>query len=130
MTKNIFRIISFVLMTVVSCAFLSACSPLSDSDKTSESLEAAGYSVIYNTGEGEANAAALPQGAKATILAYNGNEFINITYYEDAETAEEAWDAVLQSTQEIQKNYEDFVCEKSGSVIYYGTEQALKDAKN
>lgn len=129
MKKNILRAIALGLMTVILCVLLSSCSSLSDPDKTAQSLESAGYAVVYNNGEGETNAAALPQGSIATIMAYNGNEFIYITYYEDIAAAEDAWGAAQSAAEALKKNNENVVYKKSGNIIYYGTKQALKDAK-
>ena len=127
MKKIIFKAVALGLLTVMICAF-SACSNISNPNKTVKALEEAGYVVVYNDGEGEFDAATLPKGAKASIMAYKGKENIHIIYYEDAATADAAWEDVNQIA-DFHKDQEGFVCEKSGSVIYYGTEQALEDAK-
>lgn len=128
MKKNILRVIALGLMMIILCVLLSACSHMSNPNKTVKALENAGYVVVYNDGEGEFNASTLPKGAKASIMAYKGQDNIHIIYYEDAATADDAWEDIKQIA-EFNKDKEGFVCEKSGRVIYYGTAQAVEDAE-
>lgn len=130
MKKNILKLTALALLAVMMCAMLVACgAPNKDPDKAAEKLEDAGYSVVYNDGEGLIGGAMLPDDVDATILARNGDEYIYITYYEDSKAANDAWDDVKEEVEQFKEENSDIVCKKSGKIIYYGTKQAVKDAR-
>lgn len=61
------------------------------------------------------------------------SEWIEIYYFKNDEYADEAWDAIQKHAysdfQDPDSHGSDFVCKKSGSVIWFGTENAV-DAAN
>ena len=98
-------------------------------NKAKAALEDAGYTVILNDG-GLIGSALLPEGAEATLVAVKGDdEYISITYYKDKDALNDAWDKIEDDIKEIKEEYEDVVCKKSGNMIYFGTKQAVKDAR-
>ena len=42
---------------------------------------------------------------------------------------DEAWDEAKDGAKELEEEYKDIVCEKSGKMINMGTKQAVKDAR-
>ncbi len=133
MKKSIIKVLTLALALVMMCAVLASCAaPNADPEKAKEALEEAGYTVVYNDGKGLFGlaGAALPEGAEATIVAIKGDEeYIVITYYEDADAVNAAWDDAKADAEELEEEYENIVCKKSGKMIFTGTEQAVKDAK-
>ena len=109
--------------------------PNSDPEKAKEALEEAGYTVQYtDVGVG---------GIKAAITATKADEdaekpdFIYITYYEDKDAANTAWEEAQDSIDEAKAMYatmigrdeSEIVIKKSGTMIYIGTKDAIKAAK-
>ncbi len=123
MKKSIVKILALSLVAVMICMTLVACGPNSNPDKAAEALEEAGYTVITDENEDE---------GITTVTAYNMEnmeDFIVIMYFEDSGDAKDAWDEVKDEAKEYEDVYDDFVCKKSGKMIYMGTKQAVKDAK-
>lgn len=105
------------------CILCVACAPASKPENAKKALEDAGYEVILND-------KLLPDGIEAMIIAFKGDDnYIAITYYEDKDALNEAWDEAKDGAKELEEEYKDIVCEKSGKMIYMGTKQAVKDAR-
>ncbi len=129
MNKSVIKTIAFSLLVAIICAFLSACAPAANPDRAAKALEDAGYTVLYSNEEGDIGSVALPEGVEAYISAYNEDDYIYIKYYNDKQTAQENWDAVKTEIERLQQYDEDIVYKISGRIIYYGTKQAIKDAR-
>ncbi len=128
------RIISLVLACVllVGCVFTfaSCAKPNSDPEKAKEALEDADYAVTYVNEDTPIAGALLPDGVVATIVAFDKNEnYIAITYYESKDDVNDAWEDAEEDAKELEEEYENIVCKKSGKMIYIGTEDAVKAAK-
>ena len=109
--------------------------PNSDPEKAKEALEEAGYTVQY-TDVGV-------DGIKAAIMATKADEdaeksdFIAITYYEDKDAANTAWEEAQDQIDGAKAMYatmtgrkeSEIVVKKSGTMIYVGTKDAIKAAK-
>ena len=56
---------------------------------------------------------------------------ITIVYFEESEDASEAWEKTKEyaESKKDEKAESDWVCEKSGKMIYWGTKDAIKAAK-
>ena len=121
------RTISLILAIacILGCvlSFASCAKPANDPEKAKEKLEAEGYVVVLNTTD-----LLLPDGVKATLLATTKDDYLMVIYYEDNAAAKDAWEEVKADAEKKAEEYEDFVCERSGKMIYYGTKQAVKDA--
>ena len=140
MKKTFIRILSLVLVFVLMGAIFVACDKKDDKDdkkkdsapnkdpkKAEEALKEAGYEVVYT----EVNA----DGIKATIVAVKGEDSIQIAYYDDKDTAtkayeqaKEAYDALKELAEAAGEDF-DYVVKQSGTIVYMGTKQAVKDAK-
>lgn len=124
MKKSIIKVLAFTLVAVVMCAILVSCAaPNADPKKAEKALEEAGYIVMLN------DSAFLPDGVKATLLAYKDGEYLVVSYYDDTEALNEDWEDAQDEAKELEEEYEGVVCKKSGKMIFIGTEQAVKDAK-
>lgn len=133
---------------VRNCFTFVACGPTKDPVKAKKALEDAGYEVyalIASNGDKEKEE--LDESAQyyeldngvfvAMIEAFKGSEsdgdFIFLYYFKDSKAADKFWDAGKEDIEAEVKYYEEngmeVLCKKSGSIVYVGTEQAIKDTK-
>ncbi len=125
MKNFIIKTLALTLVVVMACAMLVSCgAPNSDPDKAKEALEDAGYIVVLVD-----SGILLPDGVEASLTAYKDGEYLVVTYYNDKDALNEAWDEAEDEAKELEEEYEGIVCKKSGKMIFIGTEQAVKDAK-
>lgn len=134
--KKFVKVAALALVAVLALAALVACGPNTDPKKAQKALEDKGYAVVAVVGSDSAlaqtglditaKAAGLEAGdIIATVTATNGDEGISITYFKSAAVAKTFWD---KNSGDIEKK-EGWVTKRSGSIIYTGTEQAVKDAR-
>ena len=134
--KKFAKITAVALVAVLALAVLVACGPATDPKKAEKALKDKGYAVTAVVGaDGALVQAGLDVVAKAagleagdiiaTVTATNGNEAISITYFKSASAAKTFWN---KNKDEVEKK-EGWVTKCSGSMIYTGTEQAVKDAR-
>ena len=134
--KKFAKVMAVALVAVMALALCVACGPASKPDKAAAALKENGYSVVSVIGsessakqlilDGIAKAAGLEAGdITATVEATNGNEGITITYFKNASVAKTFWNA--NKDKMVEKD--GWVNKLSGSMIYTGTEQAVKDAR-
>ncbi len=141
MKKSIVRIIALALISVMMCLALVSCGgPNADPDKAVEALKKNDYAAekVDDSGLGALIIAALKvAGIEDVDCVVSGTadvdgktEHITIIYFEDKEAADEEWEDV-QKYAEDEKGDEDsdWVVEKSGKMIYFGTKAAVKAAK-
>jgi hypothetical protein len=128
MKKSIIKVLSFALVAVMMCAVLVSCGgPNKDPKKAEEALKEAGYEVdYYEVNDG---------GIKVVIAAVKGEDSIQITYCEDKDTATKAYEQTKEAYDKLKADAEaageefDYVVKQSGTMVYSGTNQAVKDAK-
>ena len=134
--KKFAKITAVALVAVLALAALVACGPASDPKKAEKALKDKGYVVSAVVGaDGALIQASLDVVAKAagleagdiiaTVTGTNGNEGISITYFKNASAAKTFWD---KNKDDIESK-DGWVTKRSGSIIYTGTEQAIKDAR-
>ena len=134
--KKFAKITAVALVAVLALAALVACGPASDPKKAEKALKDNGYTVVAVVGADGAlvqagldivaKAAGLEAGdITATVEATKGSETISITYFASASAAKTFWDKNKDNITEK----EGWVTKRSGSMIYTGTEQAVKDAR-
>lgn len=56
-------------------------------------------------------------------------QHVTIYYFESAEKAEAAWDAIKNKSESDKENDSDWTIESSGAMIWYGTSAAIKAAR-
>ena len=129
--KKLFKITSLALVMLMLIASLVACGgPAKEPADAKAALEANNYTVALSEGKAlEAIASMMGiDDLDAKIVATSKDDlddYITIYYFEDADDAEAAWAKI----QEEADNKDAEVVKKSGAMIYYGSEAAVKAAK-
>ena len=139
--KKFVKILSLSLVAVMLLATLASCAPASDPDKASQALKDDGYKVVKDT-------TILPDAFKLlqydldavltgtkTVKDKDGNnkvETVTIFYFANKEDAEKAYEKVKDEEKDSKKDSEEsnwVSATKSGKMVYFGTKQAIKDAR-
>lgn len=129
--KKLFKITSLALVMLMLIATLAACGgPAKEPADAKAALEENGYSVSLSDGKGlEAIASMMGiDDLDAKIVATSKDDmddYVVIYYFEDSADADTAWAKIQEEADD--KDAE--VVKKSGAMIYYGTEAAVKAAK-
>ena len=131
--KKFVKVMAVALVAVLALAALVACGPASDPDKALAALKKNDYLATKSTTGGFEGLEAVVSGTKGVLgsLLSGENQFQTITiyYFKDAASANDAWDAIQSLSNKDKDKNSDWVCQKSGKIIYYGTKQAVKDAR-
>lgn len=135
------KLLAMALLVCV-CLSIVACGIAKDPADLKKNLEDKGYKVITidNTVavKSELVLVGLPtDGATAIVTATDKDdveEFITVVYYEDAKAAGEAYDKLQENWDDLmekldEEDRDDYKCGKSGTAIYFGHKDAIKDAK-
>ncbi len=127
--KNMTKIIAFALVAVMCVAMLASCGgPNSDPAKAEAALKENGYTVISMPVGDYANYKNL----ETVLIASKGlltDDAIAIYYFADSASATDAFEDIEKDEAEDNKDNENFVCKKSGKLIYAGHKNAVKAAK-
>ena len=133
------KIISAIILCAMLCCMtftLASCGgPSSDPDKALAALQDAGLVAAKDS-------TVLPTtlslvGIKDVECVVSGTgkidgeaETVTIFYFEDSKAANAAWEKAQEYAGDKKTDEEtDWVCKKSGAMIYYGTKAAVKAAK-
>lgn len=137
--KKTVRLIALAMVALVLCLALVSCGgPNADPDKALESLKENGV-----TWAGK-DTTIIPLALK--LLGVDGidcvvtgtgeleDEFAHITiiYFEESEDANDSWEKVqeyAEDNKDDEAEESEWVCKKSGKMIYYGTKNAVAAAK-
>lgn len=137
--KKTLRLLAIGMAVVMICLTLASCGgPNSDPDKALSALKENG--VTWAVKDSSIVPAALRlRGVKGVSDVVSGTgkiddkvAHITIVYFDDAKAAKEAWEAVEKYADEKkdeEKAESTWVCKRSGKMIYFGTEDAVKAAK-
>ena len=122
-------------------ATLASCAPASDADKAVEALKAEGYTTfrdntVFPTAFKLAGYSlnVVVTGTK-TVKDKDGKdtvETVTIFYFADKDNAEKAYEKVKDEEKDSKKDSEEsnwVSATKSGKMVYFGTKQAIKDAR-
>ena len=135
--KKSIRILALAMVTVMLCLTLASCGgPNTDPDKALESLKDNGISWAgKDTIVIPLSLGALGVDDIDTVVSGTGEidgkyAHITIVYFKESKDAKDAWEKV-QKYADDKKNDDasDWVCKKSGKMIYFGTKAAIKAAK-
>ena len=135
--KKSIRLLALAMVTVMLCLTLASCGgPNADPDKAVDALKENGV-----TWAGK-DAVIIPGALKImgvegvdTVVSGTGkieDEYAHITiiYFEDSASAKDAWEDVQEFADgKKNKDAKDWVCKKSGKMIYFGTKAAIAAAK-
>ena len=138
--KKFAKVMVLMLVVVMSLALLVSCAPNSNPDKAVEALKKNGYT-------GGKDSTVVPalltiaqvkgvdcvvSGTK-TAEDKDGNkkiETVTIVYFTSSDTANDAWEKMQKFSDEQNKDKNsDWTVAKSGAMIYYGTDAAIKAAR-
>ena len=133
--KKFIKLIALSLVLVMSVALLASCAaPNKDPDKAVEALKDNGYVAVKSDILGAAGLYAL--GVKDVDAVVTGTkteddklETVTVIYFKDKDAANTAWEKVQDYAEDKKDDNTDWVVKKSGAMIYFGTKQAVKDAK-
>lgn len=126
--------VALVLMMLLT---LTSCVP-ADSSKAEEKMEKKDYKVVVVTGTAAelAGKALGVEGLSETMVATktakdeDGKDTIEIVsayWFKEASQAKDAFEKIEADAKKDSKDESNFVCKRSGKVIYAGTKQAVKD---
>ena len=137
MKKKIISVISVALVAVVLVAALVACGPASNPDKALSALKDNGYTAAKD--DTVVPAALTLKGIDCVVSGTNVSdesvESVTIVYFTSSDAANEAWSTVRKYATEKNSSDNkgdpdtDFVINKSGKMIYYGTSAGVKAAR-
>ena len=136
--KKFTRILCLALVAVMLCATLASCGgPASNPDDAVAALKENGYTAAKDNLI--VPAALTLAGVKDIDTVISGTkveedvfETITVIYFIDSDAAEAAFEKVEKYASEKKDDKAEeshWVVEQSGAMIYFGTKQAVKDAK-
>lgn len=130
--KKFAQLISLALVAVMCVALLASCAPASDPAKAEKALKDAGYTV-------DATAITLlvkaATGSVKTVVSATKTDndknvqHVTIVYFDSAEDAKTAYEKLQSVSDKEKKDESDWVFAKSGTMVYWGTKTAVKDAR-
>ena len=134
--KKFAKVAAVVLVAVMVLAVLVACGPASDPDKAVSALKGNGYTAAKLSADGYSfnGLTAVVTGTKGVLSSILGGsddfQTITIYYFESASAAKDNYEAIeSKANSDSNKKDSDWVIAQSGAMIYYGTKQAVKDAR-
>ncbi len=139
--KKFVRVLCFALVAVMLCASLVACGgPAKDPADAKAALDENGYTTTKDDTITPGILSALGYKCDSVVTGTKtveddeGNksiEHVSIYYFTNEENAEKALNKVKEYAGEKKNDEETNWVDAtlSGSMIYFGTEQAIKDAK-
>lgn len=137
--KKTIKILAVAIVTVLLClTFVSCGAPNADPDKALEALKENGINwatkddvatplVLRGLGVDDVDCVVSGTGKIDGEYAH-----ITIIYFEEAEDAKEEWEDVLKyadDEKDDEAKDSEWVCKKSGKMIYFGTKNAVAAAK-
>ena len=138
--KKAIKLIALSLVLVMAVLALASCaSPNADPDKAKEALENNDYSVQKLSGKisTAAISAIVGEDVDCVLTAQKVDkeaetfDALCILYFEDAEDANDAWEKAQDYAEDAKDEDvkdSEWVVEKSGKMIWFGTKNAVKAA--
>ena len=137
--KKFVKVVAVALVVMTALTLFAACGVSLDPDKTYDALLDNGYYCDMDTSALSLATYAGKLGVKAydmsAVITANKTDKsretqkITIFYFKDYESAYKAWENAQELSEKAQGTRTDWVCERYLNVIYFGTKQALKDAR-
>ena len=137
--KKTLRIVAIAMVAVMLCLSLASCGgPNADPDKALEALEDNGVKwAVKDDTIIPAGLAVLGIEGVDCVVTGTGKiddeyAYITIIYFEEAEDAKNEWEDVQEYAEEEKDDDakdSEWVCKKSGKMIYFGTKNAVAAAK-
>ena len=130
--KKFAQLISLALVAVMCVALLASCAPASDPAKAEKALKDAGYTTVKDTTA--AYKLLTGKNVKTVLTGTKTDDdknvqHITIVYFDKAEDAKTAYEKLADESDKEKKDESDWVFAKSGTMVYWGTKTAVKDAR-
>lgn len=129
--KKFTKILALTLVLVMSVVLLASCAaPNKDPEKAKAALEENGYKVVLV----DKTAGLIYEDLDVQITAFDDDDnAIFIYYFKNKDAANDAWDDIEKEIEELKEEAKEedveIVAKKSGTMIYFGTKDAVKAAK-
>lgn len=135
--KKALRLIALSLVLIMSVAMLASCgaTPNSDPDDAIAALKDNGYTAAKDNAIVPTALKILGVDGVKTVISGSARidekfETVTVIYFDSKDDANDAWEKVKEyAEKEKDDEASDWVCEKSGAMIYFGTPNAIKAAK-
>lgn len=137
--KNILRFAAVAMVTIMLCLTLASCGgPNADPDDALAALKENGVTWAAKDNTvlpgvykllGVDNVECVVSGTGKIDGEY---AHVTIIYFEEKDDANDAWEKIQKESEDDKKEADEdseWVCKKSGKMIYYGTKEAIKAAK-
>lgn len=137
--KNALRLIAVAMVTVMLCLTLASCGgPNADPDDALAALKENGVTWAAKDNTvlpgvykllGVDNVECVVSGTGKIDGEY---AHVTIIYFEEKDDANDAWEKIQKESEDDKKDADEdseWVCKKSGKMIYYGTKAAVDAAK-
>lgn len=133
--KKFTKILSLALASILLCMTLVSCGgPNKDPDKAVAALKEEGYTAVKG---GSLSAGFLSvlgiKDVETVVTATKEGEFLTVLYFKDKDAAKTAEENVKKQSENDKKEQKeedsDWTFGRSGALIYFGTKDAVKDAK-
>ena len=137
--KNILKVAAIAMVTVMLCLTLASCGgPNADPDDALAALKENGISWAAKDNTvlpgvykllGVDNVECVVSGTGKIDGEY---AHVTIIYFEEKDDANDAWEKIQKESEDDKKEADEdseWVCKKSGKMIYYGTKDAINAAK-
>lgn len=137
--KNILKVAAIAMVTVMLCLTLASCGgPNADPDDALAALKENGISWAAKDNTvlpgvykllGVDNVECVVSGTGKIEGEY---AHVTIIYFEEKDDANDAWEKIQKESEDDKKEADEdseWVCKKSGKMIYYGTKDAINAAK-
>ena len=137
--KNVLRFAAVAMVTIMLCLTLASCGgPNADPDDALAALKENGVTWAAKDNTvlpgvykllGVDNVECVVSGTGKIDGEY---AHVTIIYFEEKDDANDAWEKIQKESEDDKKEADEdseWVCKKSGKMIYYGTKEAIKAAK-
>ena len=137
--KNVLRFAAVAMVAIMLCLTLASCGgPNADPDDALAALKENGVTWAAKDNTvlpgvykllGVDNVECVVSGTGKIEGEY---AHVTIIYFEEKDDANDAWEKIQKESEDDKKEADEdseWVCKKSGKMIYYGTKDAVKAAK-
>ena len=137
--KNVLRFAAVAMVAIMLCLTLASCGgPNADPDDALAALKENGVTWAAKDNTvlpgvykllGVDNVECVVSGTGKIDGEY---AHVTIIYFEEKDDANDAWEKIQKESEDDKKDADEdaeWVCKKSGKMIYYGTKEAINAAK-
>lgn len=137
--KKLVKVMALVMIVAMSLTLFVSCGPNSDPDKAGEALKKNGYSTTIAKDAASLTAIEVLLGCDrgdlvarvkgSTLDEDKKLQTVTIYYFKDGSAANKFYDKVKTESDKESKDQSSWIIAKSGAMVYYGTNAAIKAAK-